>query len=74
MDRRKINERVRSARSVCRMLCKDVGDLVDNDCITPWHRERMHRFNALISDAEDQLCLLSLELKDEEAKCATDKS
>ena len=73
MDRREINERVSSARSVCRMLCKDVGDLVNNECLSPWHRERMHRFKALISDAEDQLLLLSLELKNEEAKCATDK-
>lgn len=74
MNRREINERANTCRSVCRMLRKDVGDLVDNDCLSPWHRERMHRFRALISDAEDQLLLLSLELKDEEAKCATDRS
>ena len=74
MDRREINERAGSARSVCRMLCKDVGELVNNECLSPWHRERMHRFKALISDAEDQLLLLSLELKEaEEAKCAMDK-
>ena len=73
MDRREINERVSSARSVCRMLCKDVGSLVNNDCLSLWHRERMHRFNSLVSDAEDQLLLLSLELKKAEEACATDR-
>ena len=74
MDRKEIGERANFVRSVCRMLCKEVGELVNNECLSPWHRERMHRFKALISDAEDQLLLLSLELKKaEEEGCATDR-
>ena len=66
MNRKEIGERTESARLVCRMLCKDVGALVNNDCLSPWHRERMHRFTSLVGDAEDQLLLLSLELKKKE--------
>ena len=73
MNRNEINERANSARAVCSMLSKNVGELINEKCIKPWHRERMHRFNSLISDAKDQLLLLSLELKDEEEECGTDK-
>ena len=67
-----MEDRLESVRCVCRMSRKNIGELVHDDCecVRPWHRERMHRFNALICDAEDQLLLLSLELKKaEEAEC-----
>ncbi len=74
MNRKEISERADSVRSVCRMMRKIVGELVNEESLSTWHRERMHRFNSLVKDAEDQFLMLSLELKDEETGCGTDKS